>query len=58
MDMPSWIVILFIAWVVIVVVTTILKRPVYGPVCAIRQGSRLISEHRDRKAAQANTPPS
>ena len=58
MAMPPWIVILFIAWLVIAVVTTILKRPVYGPGCAIRQGSRLINEHRDRKAAQASTPPS
>ena len=55
--MPSWIVIVFIIWAVIAVVTTILKRPVYGPVCAIRQGSRLLNEHRDRKADQANTPP-
>jgi|GEM_PF-2208626 hypothetical protein len=57
MSMPSWIVIVFIIWAVIAVVTTILKRPVYGPVCAIRQGSRLVNEHRDRKAAQAGAPP-
>jgi len=55
--MPSWIFILVFAWIIIAVVTTILKRPVYGPVCAIRQGSRLVNEHRDRKAAQAGAPP-
>ena len=55
--MPLWMIILFVAWVVIAVVTTILKRPVYGPGCAIRQGTRLLNEHRDRKAAQASTPP-
>ena len=30
-DMERWIVIGFVIWLVIAVVTTILKRPVYGP---------------------------
>jgi hypothetical protein len=29
--MPRWIPALVIAWIVLAVVTTILKRPVYGP---------------------------
>lgn len=29
--MPWWVYALFVAWVVLAVVTTVLKRPVYGP---------------------------
>jgi len=29
--MSSWVIALIVAWVAIAIVTTILKRPVYGP---------------------------
>jgi hypothetical protein len=29
--MPTWLIALIVAWVVLAVVTTLLKRPVYGP---------------------------
>jgi hypothetical protein len=29
--MPAWLIALIVAWVVLAVVTTLLKRPVYGP---------------------------
>jgi hypothetical protein len=28
---PTWLIALIVAWVVLAVVTTLLKRPVYGP---------------------------
>jgi hypothetical protein len=31
MRMPTWLIALIVAWVVLAVVTTLLKRPVYGP---------------------------
>ncbi len=29
--MPTWLIALIVAWIVLAVVTTLLKRPVYGP---------------------------